>query len=51
MAQNQQKHKKVEFNSNKRTPVQTSFAPFLPLTEQMERQSRAARGMSGMYMS
>lgn len=29
----------------------TSFAPFLPLTEQMERQSLAARGMSEMYMS
>lgn len=29
----------------------TSFAPFLPLTEQMERQSLAARGMSEMYIS
>ena len=29
----------------------TSFAPFRPLTEQMERQSLAARGMSGMYIS
>lgn len=51
MVQNQQKHKKVEYNANKRTPVQTSFAPFLPFTEQIERQSLAARGMSGMYMS
>lgn len=29
----------------------TSLAPFLPFTEQMERQSRAALGISVTYMS
>ena len=38
-------------STNSKIKLLTSLAPFLPFTEQMERQSRAAQGMSGMYIS